>query len=770
MKHLKPFDPATRWLLTGLACLALAACGGGGGSASSAINPTVAAQVQTLKPDNAEDSKGVFIELDTRQLSAAAQGIGDAQAEQLALQQAFLAQLVQAAQQPAVGAATATCDVAQLTKRIKDAYLPTSGAAVRLELNACEFDLLPGMALVKGVYPDMPLASQNTDATVSAINTAVTYGFDSVTPWQYSNKAADGTGTVVAVMDTGVELQHPALQSKLVKGACFSSPTTGGVGFCGTSTVDTSSASAGQSCINGFGSNNRSAANAAGCGHGTSMAAVAAMNYSNGSVKAGGVAKGAQVLPIQVFTGGISAGSASIYANSGDLLRAIEWLTTEAQRRNTNGLPRIAAVNMSLGGGRYTSACDSDYTGNLFKTAFANLRAQGVLPVVAAGNEGLDDAISFPACIGNVVAVGATKLGSGAIASYSNISSLVKVFAQGGDRGAAYSMPTTSTNAASLDVWAAGAGTSPATAMVSGAVAVLRQLKPAATLDEIETALQTSDKPSIIDRTGASRSIAQLRVTAAANKLVSGTSPTVPAPTTPPPPTTPAPEVPAPTPSPQAVAPTLVLNGSPTGQVNTGVAYTVQLTAQDANSNLQSVKLRWEDEQEQTQSVSGNTQAVTFTRTFSKAGVYTWLAYAVDTTGLRSGTYIGQVTVSAASAAPEPQPPTPAPATASMRLCVYSQINYAGQRACGIFEQGEKVTFSGQWAVRSVRYLAFDAANPADMSKELATATKPTVTFYNTTLARRRGTSAGVTVTDSTPNLSSAMPNSLVSAIGFTWP
>ena len=770
MKHLN-HHRSSLWLLAAIASLVLAACGGGGGSASSTHNPTVAAQVQTLKPNSTEDSVGVFVELDTTKLSAAAQSDGEALAQQRALQEAFLAQLAQAAKNPvAAGASTTSCDVAQLTQRIKDAYLPASGAAVRLELSACELDLLPGMPLVSGVYPDMPLSPQNSATTVSSINTAVKYSFDGTTAWpKYSDIAADGTGVVVAVIDTGVELQHPAFAGKLEKGACFSTPTTGGQAFCPNSTtVDTTSANAGESCINSFG--NRSAANSAGCGHGTSMAGVAAMNYtnaSNTSIKASGVANNARILPIQVFTGGISSGKASIYANSGDLLRSIEWLTTEAQRRNTNNLPRIAAVNMSLGGGSYTSACDTDYTGNLFKTAFANLRAQGVLPVVAAGNEGYDSAVSFPACIGNVVAVGATKLGSSAIASYSNISPQVKVFAQGGDRGASFSIPTTSNNAASLDAWAAAAGTSPATAMVSGAVAVLRQLKPAATLADIEAALQTSDKATIIDRTGTSRSIPQLRVTAAANKLT-GQSAETPAPAPAP---APAPvPAPVPAPSPLAVAPTLVLSSSPTGQVNTNVAYEVKLTAQDTNNNLQSLTLRWEDQPEESKDISGSSQAVTFARTFTQAGVYTWFAHAVDATGLQSGTYIGQVTVSGASTEQVPSPtPAPAPATVSMRLCVYSQINYAGQRSCGIFEQGESVTFSGRWTIRSVKYLAFDPANSSDVSKDLTTATKPSVSFYNTPMAMRRGPAAGVTVKESTPNLSQAMPNSWVSTIGFTW-
>lgn len=647
------------WLLIMLTSLALAACGGGGGSnpTATSANPTVASQVQSLRPSNAEDSVGVFIELDTTQLSSGAKTTLDAQTQQRALQDAFLAQLEQAARSRiASGASSTGCDVAQLTQRIKEAYKPVSGAAVRLELNQCEFDLLPGMPLVKGVHPDTPLSRQSTSSVVSALNNAVKYSFDNKLSWpSYNTKKADGAGAVVAVLDTGVELQHPAFKDKLEKGACFSTPTTGGVSFCtGGVTADETSSNAGQSCIDRF--DNRGLAHNAGCGHGTSMAAVSAMSYTNnGSVSAGGVARSAKILPIQVFTGVANTGSASIYANSGDLLRAIEWLATEAERRKNAQLPQIAVVNMSLGGGRYSSACDNDYTGRLFNTAFAKLRAQGVLPVAAAGNDGEDAAISFPACISNVVAVGATQLGNERIASYSNISSQVKVFAQGGDRGNTYSMPTTSTDATKPDAWATGAGTSPATAFVSGAVAVLRQLKPEANLAEIEAALQTSDKPSITDRSGRPRSIAQLQVTSAAKKLVNqeADQPT-----------------PTPTPTPEP--------------------------------------------------------------------------------------------------APAPEPaPEPAAELALMRLCVYSEVNYSGQRACGVFAQGGPMTaIPGMWNIRSVKYFAFTPDKPQEF-KDLTTSTKPAVTFYNTT--RPRGTSTGITVKQSTADLSSAMPNSMVRTIQLLW-
>jgi hypothetical protein len=198
---------------------------------------------------------------------------------------------------------------------------------------------------------------------------------------------------------------------------------------------------------------------------------------------------------VQVFNGSNSGGKVSVSANAGDLLAGIEWVTTQAKARLAAGQSPIVALNMSLGGGSYTSACDSQYVGSLFYTAFENLRAQGVIPVVAAGNAYNTSAISFPACVSNTVSVAAAKLGGAAPASYTNFSAQVKLFGIGGDVDAKYSMPTPCATASEgFECWGAGAGTSPATAMVSGAVAVLRSLKPSASLAAVEAALLTSDK------------------------------------------------------------------------------------------------------------------------------------------------------------------------------------------------------------------------------------------------------------------------------------
>src|SRR4029078_3186086 len=70
----------------------------------------------------------------------------------------------------------------------------------------------------------------------------------------------------------------------------------------------------------------------------------------------------------------------------------------------------IAAVNMSLGGGRFFSPCDGN---NPMMTALVqNLRAAGIATVVASGNSGYNTSMSSPACISSAISVGSTTDGS----------------------------------------------------------------------------------------------------------------------------------------------------------------------------------------------------------------------------------------------------------------------------------------------------------------------------------------------------------------------
>jgi hypothetical protein len=98
---------------------------------------------------------------------------------------------------------------------------------------------------------------------------------------------------------------------------------------------------------------------------------------------------------------------------------------------------------------------------------------------------------------------------------------------------------------------------------------------------------------------------------------------------------------------------------------------------------------------------------------------------------------------------------------------VYSAPNYQGRRACGIFAKGDSFTFAGSWNVASLRFFAYDFADPS-ASAALSANPFPSVTLYDTLSRRFRNAATGVVVEADSPNLT--LPsNGKVRMISFQW-
>jgi subtilisin family serine protease len=277
-----------------------------------------------------------------------------------------------------------------------------------------------------------------------------------------------GSGQTVAVLDTGVDGNHPFLAGKVVSEACFSTTSS----QSNTTTLCPN----GQSTQLGAGA----AAPCVGiCSHGTHVAGIAAGNGAGST----GVAKDATILAIQVFS---RFNSASSCPNGPPCLRAftsdiVAGLDRVYDLRSTFS---IASANMSLGGGRFTSPCDS---GSAYKGAIDLLRGAGIATVIASGNDGFTDAIGSPGCVSTAVTVGSTTK-SDTVSSFSNSASFLDLLAPGSS--IVSSVPGTG--------FANFNGTSMATPHVAGAWAVIKSKDPSASVDAVLNALKSTGV-SILD-------------------------------------------------------------------------------------------------------------------------------------------------------------------------------------------------------------------------------------------------------------------------------
>jgi subtilisin family serine protease len=287
----------------------------------------------------------------------------------------------------------------------------------------------------------------------------------------------DGSGQAVAVLDTGVDKAHPwfiAGGIKVVSEACYSTTSLvqNTTSLCPGGVASSTAAGSGLHCDPSI----------TGCDHGTHVAGIVAGN--DGSGPDFGAARGADLIAIQVFSQANSPADCAQQSSpcvtlfSADLIAALERVLELKDSFD------IAAVNMSLGGDRYFDQASCDADNGATKAAIDNLRSFGIASVVASGNDGWKDSISQPACISSAVSVGATT-DTDAIASFSSIYPQIDLLAPGVDVVSA----VPGGGVVSYN------GTSMATPLVAGAWAVLRQMNPAAGVDAILAALQSTGTP-----------------------------------------------------------------------------------------------------------------------------------------------------------------------------------------------------------------------------------------------------------------------------------
>jgi thermitase len=178
-----------------------------------------------------------------------------------------------------------------------------------------------------------------------------------------------GSNATIAIVDTGVDIQHPDLSGKIVAGYDYVNNDTN---------ADDDQ------------------------GHGTHCAGIATASSNNG-INGAGVSWGAKIMPVKVLN---SAGSGTTSA----IINGVNFA-------KNNG---AHVISMSLGGGAYTQA---------FQDAITSAWNAGVVVVAAAGNNG-NTVVQYPANYANVISVASTT-STDAKSSFSTYGTWVDVAAPG---------------------------------------------------------------------------------------------------------------------------------------------------------------------------------------------------------------------------------------------------------------------------------------------------------------------------------------------------
>lgn len=308
------------------------------------------------------------------------------------------------------------------------------------------------------------LSAENIPGAVSKplLDTSVGY-IDADQAWAQN---VIGTGQAIAILDDGIDATHDMFAGKIVAEACFSDTFD---------SADESLCANGNDSQIGIGSASLCPAGTTTCDHGSHVAGIAAGNDTVGSVTRRGVAYGANLIPIQVFTR-VNDSEACDGEDSCELSYDSATVAALNHLIDLTDTITIAAANMSLGATLTDSFCDN----NIHKTAIDTLRTLGVLTAIAAGNAEAVGEVENPGCISSAITVSSVIIT--VPDSSVNHADMVDLLAPGVLIRSA--VPTNS--------YAVFSGTSMATPHAAGAIALLKSANPTATADEIEFALENS--------------------------------------------------------------------------------------------------------------------------------------------------------------------------------------------------------------------------------------------------------------------------------------
>ena len=321
----------------------------------------------------------------------------------------------------------------------------------------------------------LSLSAQSATANVSEP------AYDAINLSHAWNLGFKGSGATIAIIDQGVNLDHPYFSGQVIDGYCYVEITS--IFRCPNGTREQAGvAAASQRRIGNMLLLDED--------HGNMVAGLVA-GKPNGDAP-GGVAPEANIL------------MANVDLTLNGILAALRYIKDRRAELN------IVALSMSWGGyfteiPRSWLQCDSNPQLAELAGLLSELRKAGVMPFAAAGNTPtLEVATSvFPSCLKDVVAVAAVDEQK-EISWYVTMSSKVELLA-----------PDYATSADTFS-YIQSSGTSAAAPVAAGTYALLRQAFPARSHEQILSAMKTSGtKVDDVLRKG----IPMIDVRAAVNQL-----------------------------------------------------------------------------------------------------------------------------------------------------------------------------------------------------------------------------------------------------------
>lgn len=286
---------------------------------------------------------------------------------------------------------------------------------------------LPEQA-IENLKKNNKIAYIEPDYEVSVLEETVPWGITRIGAPSVHTNGNKGTGINVAIIDTGINYNHPDLCDNYKGGYDFVNDDA--------DPLDDN-------------------------GHGTHCAGIIAA--ADNDIGVIGVAPEANLYSLKIVN---NTGR----GNTSDLIAAIEWATETC--KDTDISNDIHIISMSLGSNSRVTALE---------TACSQAYDSGILLVAGAGNDGnrrgTGDSVDYPGAYSSVIAVAATDSMDNR-ASFSSTGPAVELAAPGVNILSTY-----------LDGWALLSGTSMACPHVAGTAALVQAANPSFTNDNIRDRL-----------------------------------------------------------------------------------------------------------------------------------------------------------------------------------------------------------------------------------------------------------------------------------------